>query len=387
MVKDRRSGAVKFVVRAVVARYAPSGHLLYVTADGTLMASRFDLDQLQLVGSPVVVARGVGVGGFGVADVALSPDGSLLYTTDNSSTIGEPTWVDRTGVATPVDTAWPNGLTSTVAISPDGSKIAFEFIGSASSSSVADIWVRPAAGGALSRLTFGPNNLRPSWTADGRDVVFLSEVGGRWALYRQRSDGSERARLVASMAQGIGEGFLSPDGTWVILRSPDTNCCDIFGVRPGVDSVPVPLVATEFRERGPALSPDGKWLAYSSDETGRFEVFVRPFPAVTTGKWQVSGAGGASPRWSRRGDELFYRDANADMQAARIATTPKFAVVGTQRLFNASGYFDSPWAQTYDVSPDGQHFLMLVVGGSTGAANTSPVLVQNFATDLRRQLP
>jgi serine/threonine-protein kinase len=397
MVADLRTKQVKFLVQAAVARYAPTGHLLYVTADGSLMAARFDVDRLELTGSPVLLGRGLGIGAFGVADLALASTGSLLYSTDYSSTIAQPTWVARDGAATPVDAAWPDGLVSSVALSPDGSQVAAEFTNRQSNTSNPDIWVKRLNGGPLSRLTFEGTNRRPNWSRDGRDILFLSDrsawaltgfrVLARLALYRQRADGSATAQRVASDPRGLGEGFESPDGQWLVLRSADAACCDILAMRPGVDSAPQPLVATTFRERSPALSPDGKWLAYASDEAGRFEVFVRPFPDVLSGKWQVSTAGGSSPRWSRQGAELFFLDGANDMQVVRVATKPSFGILTKQRLFSATGYFVSPWAQAYDVSPDGQRFLMLRVGSSTGAVPVSLVLVENFLAELQQKVP
>jgi serine/threonine-protein kinase len=388
MAADPRTKKAKFVVRAAVARYTPSGHLLYVTSDGSLMASRFDLRRLELTGTPVLLWRGVGLGAFGVVDIALAPSGALLYTTDDNTTIAEPTWVTRDGAATPVDAKWQDGLVYSVALSPDGSHMAVEFLNAKTSSNV-DIWTRATDGGALSRLTFeGTSNQRPKWSRDGRDVYFLSNRGGLSALYRQRADGSAPPRLVASDRRGLGEGLESPDGNWLVLRSSDDVCCDIMGMRPGVDSAAVPLVANpSFRERSPALSPDGKWLAYASDETGKFEVFVRSFPDVGSGKWQVSNAGGTSPQWSRKGDELFFLDGANDMQAMRVSTKPTFGVVARQRLFSANGYFASPWAQAYDVTPDGKRFLMLRVGSSPTASTGSLVLVQNFLSELQRKVP
>ena len=389
MVADLRTKQVRFVVQAAVARYAPSGHLLYVTGDGSLMASGFDLDRLELTGAPVQLSRGLGLGAFGVADIALARNGSLLYTIDDNSTIAEPTWVTRDGTATPVDARWPDGLVYAVALSPDGSQVAVEFINAQSNNSNPDVWIQRLGGGALSRLTFeGTTNQRPRWSRDGREIFFLSDRGDRLpALYRQRADGSTPAKRVASDPRGLGEGFESTDGNWLVLRSGDDVCCDILGMRPSVDSAPVPLVATSFRERGPTLSADGKWLAYASDETGRFEVFVRPFPDVQSGRWQISSAGGSSPRWSRQGDELFFLDGTNDMQAVRVATKPAFGILEKRRLFSANGYFVSPWAQAYDVSPDGRRFLMLRVGSSLGAVPASLVIVQNFLSELQRKVP
>jgi serine/threonine-protein kinase len=387
LVADREK-RVKFLVQAAVARYAPSGHLLYVTGDGSLMASRFDLDRLELTGAPVLLWRGVGLGAFGVADVAIASSGALLYTTDDNSTIAEPTWVTRDGVATPMDAGWPDGLVYAVALSPNGSQVAVEFINAQSNNSVPDVWIQRFNEGGLSRLTFeGTNNQRPRWSRDGRDILFLSDRSGLPALYRQRADGSAPAQRIASHPRGLGEGFESMAGDWLVLRSADAVCCDILGMRPAVDTTLQPLIATSFRERSPALSPDGKWLAYASDESGRFEIWVRPFPDVQSGRSQISSAGGSSPRWNPQGDELFFLDGANDMQAVRVTTRPSFGILEKRRLFSANGYFVSPWAQAYDVSPDGRRFLMLRVGSSAGAIPTSLVLVENFLSELRSRVP
>ena len=185
---------------------------------------------------------------------------------------------------------------------------------------------------------------------------------------------------------GLGEGLESRDGQWLVLRSADDVCCDILAMRRGVDSMPKPLLASSFRERSPSLSPDGKWLAYASDETGRFEVFVRPFPDAQSAKWQVSTDGGTSPHWSARGNELFYLDAESGMQSVHVTTSPTFGILSKERLFSASGYFVSPWAQAYDVTPDGQRFLMLRAGSATGAVPVPVVLVENFLTELRQRM-
>jgi serine/threonine-protein kinase len=387
MVTDLRTRKTKTVVQAMVARYSPAGYLLYVTADGSLMAARFDLDRLELVGSPVPLWRGLGLGAFGVADLALSSTGSLLYTTDYQSTIAEPTWLTRAGVATAMDAQWPDGLANAVALSPDGSRVAVEFINGKSNTNVPDIWIKRLDGGPLSRLTSeGTNNLRPSWSRDGRDVLFVSNRRGSLVLYRQRADGSAPAQQVASDPRGLGEGLESLDGQWLVLRSADDVCCDILAMRRGVDTIPKPLVATSFRERSPSLSPDGKWLAYASDETGRFEVFVRPFPEVQSAKWQVSTDGGTSPHWSAQGNELFYLDGVNGMQSAHVTTRPTFGILSKERLFSASGYFVSPWGRAYDVTPDAQRFLMLRVGSATGVVPVSLVLVENFVTELRQRM-
>jgi hypothetical protein len=160
-------------------------------------------------------------------------------------------------------------------------------------------------------------------------------------------------------------------------------------MRIGVDSAPRPLVASPFQELAPALSPDGRWLAYTSNETGRREVYVRPFPDVGAGKFQVSTAGGSAPRWSHRGDELFYRTLNDDFMAARVRLAPTFRMIGQRRLFSAAGYTPGLDHATFDVAPDDRRFLMLRVGSTAGGEGAAPhlILVQNFFVDLRRVLP
>jgi Tol biopolymer transport system component len=302
---DLKTRKRKSVVNATFARYVPSGHLLYVLADGSLMAARFDVDRLEIIGAPLLIARGLRIAAFGAADVSISSTGSLLYTVGRGITTAEPLWVDRNGASTPVDSSWRDVFASSLALSPDGSRLAMHLsaFSSGSTSRTEDIWVKQMPAGAVSRLTFeGEQNRRPTWSHDGRDILFLSSRSGPPALYRQRADGSAKAERIAAWTGGLAEGFESPDGRWIIVRteqgSPGDG--DIRAMQIGVDTAPTPLIATQFREASPALSPDGRWIAYASDETGRSEVYVRAFPDVNAGKVQASTAGGAAPRWSHK---------------------------------------------------------------------------------------
>jgi len=387
MVADGRSGTAKMLLRAPYARYAPSGHLLYVTADGSLMATRLDLDRLEQEGTAVPLARGLFLGAFGSADVALSASGTLLYASGTEASNAVPTWVSREGVATTVDPAWPKGNILSLTLSPEGSRLAVVMT-SATANSSPEIWVKQLDRGALSRLTFGATRNRfpgPSWSVDGRDLFYASDTSGTSALYRQRADGSQPSRLVVRGARGMGPAIESPDGRWLVLESG--VCCDILGFRPGVDSVPVPLLDTPAQERTPALSADGRWLAYVSDETGTNEVYVRPFPDVQSGKWQVSTGRGLAPQWSHRGTELFYLDSSLAVVAVRVTGRPSFEIAGQQRLFSAAGYAASGSEQAYAVAPDDRRFLMLRASSPSGEGARSLVLVQGFQSELERQLP
>jgi serine/threonine-protein kinase len=395
-VVDLKTRRRKLLVKAVVARYLSPGYLLYVLADGSLMASRFDLKHLDLVGEPVLIAKGLTVAGFGASDLAVAPNGSLLYSTGLGIATTQPVWVGRDGGTSPVDSAWQVSA-SAVALSPDGSRLALPLDGafSGSTTRTVDIWIKQLPTGPISRLTLeGEQNRRPSWSPDGRDVLFLSSSGGRGgppALYRQRADGTAPAQRVAADERGIAEGFESADGRWIIVRSEvgSPGDGDILAMRIGVDSAPKPLLASRFQELSPALSPDGHWLAYTSNETGRAEVYVRPFPDVQAGKFPVSSSGGVTPRWSHSGHELFYRTLSDDFMAAEVRTAPAFAVVGEKRLFSAAQYAPSGQHQVYDVSPDDRRFLMLRPSAGAGApASDAPqlVLVQNLPAELKRLL-
>ena len=234
--------------------------------------------------------------------------------------------------------------------------------------------------------------------ADRFELLELVGIGGMGSVFRahDRHTGAKNSQhrvfhfAATFHLHGMRSGFESPDGRWLVLRTMEGNNTrgDIFGLRAG-DSVPIPLVATPFRERDPALSPDGRWLVYASDETGQFEVYVRPFPDVQAGKWQVSTGGGTGPRWSHRGNELFYRDAAGDMIAVQVAGQPTFGLVGRQRLFSANNSFSTLDQVLYDVAPDDRRFLMLHVGSGAGTGNSAGrlILVENFLTELRRAVP
>jgi eukaryotic-like serine/threonine-protein kinase len=389
------------LVKATFARYVPSGHLLYVLADGSLMAQRFDLDRLAVAGEPLLIARGLGIGAFGVADLAISPAGSMLYSTGGGITTAVPVWVGRDGASTPIDSSW-HIFASGLALSPDGSRLALHLSAPSggSTSRSEDIWVKQLPDGPMSRLTFeGEQNRRPTWSHDGREILFLSSRSGPSALYRQRADGGAPAeRTIGAEVRAqigteipLGEGLESPDGRWLILRS-ETGAPgdgDIFAMRIGIDTVPRPIIASPFQELAPALSPDGRWLAYTSNETGRREMYVRPFPDVSAGKYQVSTAGGSSPRWSHRGDELFYRSLGDDFIAARVRLVPTFSLVSQKPLFSAVGYTPGLEHASFDVSPDDRRFLMLRTGSLARAADETPhlILVQNFLAELKRMQP
>jgi serine/threonine-protein kinase len=391
-VLDLASGEHRVLVRGVYGTYSPSGHLVYVTADGTLMAATFDQNELAVTGDPVAMVQGVRVTPAGVADLAVSNTGTLMYTTGSaaSNTDVELVWVTRQGGATPVDPDWtinPGDANRGWALSPDGSRIVLRSLTEAGH----DIWVKELPQGPLSRLTFDEGHDRmPQWTADGQSVTFLSNRGGNLDVWVKRADGTGEAQLVVDFERTLAEAFWSPDEEWLLLRTGGQGGVsggrDVLAVRPGRDSVPVPLLGAEFDESAIDLSPDGRWLAYQSNETGSDEVFVRPFPDVGSGKWQISTGGGLSPLFAHSGRELFYVNGDREMVAAQIETEPGFRVGERRALFRIDAqYILGDRTTQYDVSPDDEQFLMARVFGETGDPNQL-IVVENWFEELKARV-
>ncbi len=377
------TGEVRVLVRGFHPRYAVSGHLMYVRSDGVLLAAPFDQDELALTGPAAPLLEGVELSLDGAAELALSQTGTLVYRTGERSQ-SRPVWVDRDGVAQEIDPGWTGGYIYFPALSPDGTRLAVSM--ERQDYTGRHIWIKTLDRGPLSRLTFeGATNQPPAWTPDGRAVTFGSTQAGQYDIWEKRADGTGSAILLLDLEGGyhIGGVSWSADGRWLIFRmtTQDGNR-DVYAIWPGVDSLAVPLVTTEFDEISPALSPDGQWLAYASDESGRFEVYVRPFPNAGAARWQVSTAGGADPLWAHNGRELFYRNAERELVAVEVATRPTFAA-GTERvLFSVAGYQLGPMNHSYAVSPDDQRFVML----EPVEGRRELVLVLNWFEEMRQRV-
>jgi serine/threonine-protein kinase len=384
---EPRSGRRTPLTRAVFARYSASGHLVYVTADGKLLAAPFDQDKLALTGAPVALTDGVAVGYVGTADVALSDLGDLVYAPGLSVAAYDVIWVKRDGTVRPLDASWnPAGVLASPALSPDGRSLAVAIAEATGTKS--EIWIKRGPGGPLSRLTFADDSTsdRPTWMPDGRSVLFLRRRSGAFGgslVEGKRADGTGPERLVVAYAQGLAEVRVSHDGKWIVLRTPatDSGTANILAMRMGTDSGPRPLLATRFAEVTPALSPDDKELVYMSDESGRPEIYVRPFPDVNSAKWQISTEGGTEPLWAHSGRELFFRDGKGNLVAVEIRTQPAFTVGRQVVLFSALPFAALPLHQQYDVAPDDQSFVMLRPARS--ATREDLVVVQNWFEELR----
>ncbi|MFN2316699.1 MAG: protein kinase [Gemmatimonadales bacterium] len=384
-VLDVATGRHRALVRGIFARYAGSGHLVYATADGTLMGVPFDQDRMELTGNPVALAQGVGVRfGGGAVDLTVSATGSLWYAAGGVGKGGtqEVVWVGRDGSATPVAPEW-TGLVADPALSPDGLRLAVSI-----RELVSHIWIKELGQGPLSKLTTeGRNNVRPAWLPAGRSVAFASERADNRDLYQQPADGSRPASLLLDVERPVDEVTFSRDGVWLVYRTGlFVGEADLYARRLGTDSSIV-LIATPAYETSPALSPDGRWLAYVSDESGTSEVYVRPFPNTGDGRWQISAQGGQEPVWAHSGRELFYRTTGspAEQMVMAVRTGPPFVPGERKALFPLPRYLTSAAHQQYAIAPDDQRFVMVRFPGPDRMDRL--IVVENFFEELRRSVP
>ncbi len=383
---DLETGEVKHLVSGTSPRYSPTGHLLFIGSDGTLFAAPFDADELELTGAAIPVVQGMAMANPPRGWYAISKTGNLVYVAGGMSDHLTPVWVTRDGSAREIDPNWKTtGRVAGVALSTKADRLA---ISTQDPAGTYDLWVKQMDEGPQSRLTFeGGVNRWASWTPDGRSLAFVSDRAGQYDLWTKRADGSGSAQVLLDREASVPEGFFSEDGRWLVFRESwaDTGNSGIFAIRFGVDSVPIPIVARSgFNPRFAALSPDSRWLAYVSDESGRPEVYVRPFPDSDKGQWQISGGGGSEPLWAHSGRELFYRNGENELVAVQVSVDSSFAWDRQEVLFSASEFFTRNGHPLYDVGPDDDRFIML---RSSGQGSWELILVQNFFEDLRQLVP
>ena len=364
------SGKIHRLVGGQVGRYVKTGHLVFSDYDANLLAAPFDPRTLRLTGVPRRV--GVQVAPNGV--FAISETGTLVHHLISGTFDGRPTWVERDGTAHVVDSAWGARIT-TLALSPDASRAAV----SVPRGGAENIWVKQLDKGPFTRLTNdGGQNYRPAWTHDGKSLTFVSDVDGIQKIFRIRADGTGGRHVVARAFTNTDEGALSADEQWAVLRVGNSGRRDVVAYHAG-DTVPVMIAATPAEEYSPALSPDGRWVSYVSDESGRAEVYVRPFPHADSARVQVSVAGGIEPVWAPSGRELFYRDAAFDLVAVEVTLTPSFRLGRQRRLFSTRPYYVEGLHAAYGVTRDAKRFLFLA---NPEDAGSHLVVVHNWLGEL-----
>jgi Tol biopolymer transport system component/predicted Ser/Thr protein kinase len=376
-VQSIATGQRRNLVGGTQPRYATSGHLIYAQGT-TLMAVPFDPQRLEIKGTPVPVVEGVAFSaGYGSSQYSISDSGSLVYISGSQANQRRMVWVSRNGVEQPLPA--PPQAYEIVRLSPDGRRVAVELD--------EQFWLYDLARDTLTRFTFeGKRNQNPLWTPDGKRIAFFSTKEGIENLFWQLADGSGGLeRLSTSEYVQIPRSW-SPDGQLLAFDvvNPKT-LYDIWVLRMS-DRKAHPFLQTPFNEGGATFSPDGHWLAYVSNESGRPEVYVQPYPGPG-GKWQISTEGGTEPAWNHNGKELFYRTGNK-MMALDVATQPGF-VVGKPHMLFEGQYVTNDWPQVstvYDVSADGQRFLMVKPTEQASSA-TQINVVLNWFEELKRKVP
>ena len=384
------TGAITYLVPGGSnPHYAPTGHIVYGVG-GTLRAVGFDPDRLELTSNnPVPVVENVNTKTSGAANFSLSGNGSLVYVSGGDAASSGPprtlVWVDREGREEPL--AVESGPYTTPRVSPDGTRVAVDRFDPANW----DVWIHDVARRTLSRVTTdSADDNHPLWTLDGERLVFQSNREGARGLFWKAADGTGSTdRLMESESPGfVGPAGWSPDGNSLIFGEVllgtgfDVGVLSMEG-----DRQSELLLQTEFAEWAPTVSPDGEWLAYYTDETGQEEVYAQRFPDLGD-KRQISVDGGREPLWSPDGRELFYRSSSG-LMAVPIDTEPTF------RAGTPETVFEQPYAlfrgrRNYDISPDGQRFLMIkegAAGGAPSAPAAQIVVVENWFGELQRLVP
>jgi Tol biopolymer transport system component len=362
--------------------YAPPGYLLFVR-QGTLMAQRFDVEGLRLIGEPARIADGVGYNPLnGRNTMTVSENGILAYRagTGTGVPVTELAWFDREGKR--LGTAAPRGFYLRPDLSPDGQHIVVERVDTREDAR--DLWMIDESRSTLTRLTFGPkpaNQSHAVWSPDGTRVVFASDRDGAYGLYEKLSNGAGVEQLLVRTDMPKFPTDWSADGRFLLYEESSTKgAWDIWVLPLSGDRKPAPLLRSEFYEGQGHFSPDGRWIAYVSDESGRREVYVQAFP-LSGAKWQISTDGGNFPTWRRDGKELFYFTLDQKLMEVEISADSTLRPGKPAPLFEAR-YFNIP-ISPYSPSADGRKFLINTpVDEET---NTSPLtVILNWPALLRR---
>jgi serine/threonine-protein kinase len=370
-----------------------TGHLVYLH-QSTAFAVPFHPSKLALAGAPAPILEDVSSTESGGGDFAFAQYGTFVYLAGKTSQPGWPiSWVDSAGKATQPLHA-PLGQYYGPRFSPDGKRLAF----SMASGNGSDIWVKDLDRDTPSRLSFLPGvNSNPVWTPDGKSIVFRSDNLAAPGLYAIRSDGSGEAKRLTERQPPENPHSFSPDGKRLaISQTGNGGSIDLFTVAVEADAGPGGpglrlgkaelFLGTPFMEGSPALSPDGRWLAYQSNESGTYEVYVRPFPGPG-GRWQVSTGGGRNPLWSRDGRELLFQASDGRVMAAAYTAKGDAFAAGKPRVWTETRVRTTGFGRNYDMTPDGKRLVAIVDDAQGDKLPTHLTFLLNFLDELRRKAP
>jgi serine/threonine-protein kinase len=386
-----QTGATKILQRsAYYGRYVPSGHLLFVH-QGSLYAARFDPDRLEVRGAPAPILDDIGgdpVHGAGQFDVsgAASGSGTLVYREGKAPQGWPLIWVESSGATRPLLSE--PGVYSEPRLSPDGQRLAI-----VSSAMGSDIYVYDWRRDVMTRLTFDGHAGMPIWSPDGKHIVYRS-TSGAFGLLWTRADGGGQPEKLLQDPNNIYPTSFSPDGRLLAYHLQYSEPRDDIWILP-LDLAdpdhpkagkPRLFLRDPFDNQFPVFSPDGKWIAYRSGESGRWEVYVRPYPGPG-GKWQISGDGGEMPYWSKTPRQLFYKSQRARMMVLDYSVEGDSFVPGKPRLWTTARVH--PAYQGMDLAPDGRRFaaLSLPEEPKSDSGSVHVTFLLNFFDELRRRVP
>jgi eukaryotic-like serine/threonine-protein kinase len=372
-----------------MAQYA-SGHLLFLRGQ-TLMAQSFNPGRMELSGEPQPIAEHIAVNGATIRAIfSASETGTLVYQSGEASTGWDLVWSGRDGKQ--MDAIARASRYMGPSLSPDGTRLAVTiFVGN---QGIADLWVLDLARSTRTRLTFGSSVSTNSivgatWTPDSKTIFYMAVSQGAFRIYAKAADGSSSERLVLENPDaGASPSSVSPDGRYLVymrrLNQDQTRnhiwALPLSGDGNHGDGKPFPIVQDAFDERAPIVSPDGKWLAYQSNESGRPETYITAFPRGGA-TWQVSSSGGITPKWRRDGKELFFLDPQDNIVAVDVNTSGNAVKLGAPHtLFQAVGIQRD--YGPYDVTADGKKFL--INSGNLKEGTEPLTLVQNWPAELKK---
>jgi Tol biopolymer transport system component len=381
-----KTGQIKVLQRGgYFGRYLPNGYLLYVH-QGTLFGVKFDPDRLEMRGTPAPLLEDVAdTAAMGGSEFDFSNTGTFVYAAGKSVAqawrIG---WLDNSGLIKPMF-ATP-GKYTLPRVSPDGRKVSFNGDGQ-------DIYIYDVDRDTVSRITFGGHAHGAVWAPDGKHIVFES-IGTRFSLCWARSDGAGEPQKLRESPNNMAPWSFSPDGRRLayferIPRSGDllTLPLDLTDPEHPKAGEPEQFLHTPADELFPTFSPDGHWIAYQSNESGTNEVYVRPFPPRSGGKWQLSSGGGSFAFWSRHSRELFYLGPNNRIMAVDYAVDGDSFVPAKPRVWSETQLF-SPGLMNLDLAPDGKRFAVLYAPEPSGSekASVHVTVLLNFFDEVKRRI-